>query len=96
MRRILFFFVPLTKGRERRTEMPKKTGRLETVVMPVEEAAERLGMSAPYLRARLQEGQLGEIGFAVKSEASGRWSYFLYRQLVEKFLARGGGDADAT
>ena len=75
--------------------MPKKTGRLETVVMPVEEAAERLGMSVPYMRARLREGALGEIGFAIHSEASGKWSYFVYRQLVERFLAR-GGDADAT
>lgn len=54
---------------------------MEEVRVTPSVAAEELGMSVLTLRGLMQQGKLN-IGYALKHEGKKKWSYFIYRKLL--------------
>lgn len=63
--------------------------------MNVVEAAKALGMSPNFLMERLREGQLSEIGFAIKA-ADESYRYYIYKTKVRKLVGEEGDDGEKT
>ena len=52
-------------------------------------AAEELGMDVLTVRGLMQQGKL-DIGYALKKEGKSKWSYYIYRKLLDETKERLG------
>lgn len=63
-------------------------------LISIKDAAEKMGVSVQFLSDALRQGLFREFGYAIKPKNSTSYSYVIFRQRFEHYIA--GDDLDLT